>query len=61
GELNYASEILLPAIEKAVAANAMSLPAQDVKITASAHGMDACVIGAATLVLDDILREPVFA
>ncbi len=58
GELNYASQILLPVIEKVVAENAMSLPREDLKIVPSAHGTDACVIGAATLVLDDILREP---
>lgn len=58
GELNYASQILLPVIEKVVATNAMSLPREDLKIVASAHGTDACVIGAAALVLDDILREP---
>ncbi len=58
GELNYASEILLPVIEQVVTANAMSLPCESLKIVASAHGTDACVIGAAALVLDDILREP---
>ena len=58
GELNYANEILLPVIEQVVATNAMSLPREDLKIVASAHGTDACVIGAAALVLDDILREP---
>jgi glucokinase-like ROK family protein len=60
GELNYASDILLPVVEKVVVSNAMTLPGQDVKIAASAHGRDACVMGAATLVLDDILREPEF-
>jgi glucokinase-like ROK family protein len=61
GALAYASEILLPVIEKAVAANAMGIPSEDLKIAASAHGPDACVMGAATLVLDNILREPNFA
>ena len=60
GALAYASEILLPVIEKVVAANAMSIPCEDLKIAASAHGPNACVIGAATLVLDNILREPNF-
>jgi len=60
GALAYASEIFLPMIEKVVATNAMSIPTEDVKIAASAYGPDACVIGAATLVLDNILREPNF-
>ncbi len=58
GELNYASEILLPVIERVVVANALALPRADLRIVASAHGTDACVIGAAALVLDDIFREP---
>jgi len=43
-----------------VKANALSIPIEDLKIAASAHGPDACVMGAATLVLDNILREPDF-
>ncbi len=58
GELNYANEILLPVIEQVVSTNALSLTRQELRIVASAHGTDACVIGAAALVLDDILREP---
>jgi glucokinase-like ROK family protein len=61
GELNYASEILLPVVKKVVLANAMSLESAEVQIVASAHGRDACVMGAAALVLDDILHEPNFA
>jgi glucokinase-like ROK family protein len=60
GELAYASEILLPVIERVVAANAMSIPAEDLKIAVSAYGPDGCVVGAASLVLDDIMREPAF-
>jgi hypothetical protein len=33
-------------------------PCENVRITGSAHGADACVMGAIALVLDDILREP---
>jgi hypothetical protein len=29
-----------------------------VKVTISTHSVDACVMGAVALVLDDILREP---
>jgi glucokinase-like ROK family protein len=61
GSLAYASETLLPVIQKVVAANAMSIPSEDLKIAASAHGPDACVMGAATLVLDNIFREPNFS
>jgi glucokinase-like ROK family protein len=60
GELAYASEILLPVIEKVVAANALSVTYADLKIAVSAFGPDGCVLGAASLVLDDIMREPVF-
>ena len=61
GELNYASELLLPVVRQVVAENALGLESQDLKISASAHGIDACVMGAAALVLDDILQEPNFA
>ena len=61
GALNSASDILLPIVERVVAANAMGLVSEDVKIIASAHGTEACVMGAVALVLDDILREPTFA
>jgi glucokinase-like ROK family protein len=60
GELNYASEILLPIIKEVVAVNAMKLENEDLIIAASVHGRDACVMGAAALVLDDILHEPSF-
>jgi predicted NBD/HSP70 family sugar kinase len=61
GELNYASQILLPVVKRVVAAKAMSYESEEVQIVASAHGIDACVMGAAALVLDDILHEPNFA
>lgn len=60
GELNYASELLLPVVRKVVNENAMNLECQDLKIEASAHGRDACVMGAIALVLDDIMHEPNF-
>jgi glucokinase-like ROK family protein len=61
GELNYASEILLPVVRKVVMNNALKLENQDLKVEASAHGRDACVMGAIALVLDDILHEPDFS
>jgi glucokinase-like ROK family protein len=61
GELNRASEILLPVVEQVVAANAWSVACKDLKIAPSSHGTEACVMGAVALVLDDIVREPNFA
>jgi glucokinase-like ROK family protein len=60
GELNYASEILLPVVMQVIETNSMKLESRDLKVAASAHGRDACVMGAVTLVLDDILHEPDF-
>jgi glucokinase-like ROK family protein len=61
GALNSASDILLPIVERVVSASAMGIIGEDVKIIPSAHGTEACVMGAVALVLDDILREPTFA
>jgi hypothetical protein len=52
---------LLPIVERVVAANALGIVSEGVKIIPSAHGPEACVIGAVALMLDDILREPAFA
>ncbi len=60
GELNYASEILLPVVRQVISKFALKLETQDLIIAASAHGRDACVMGAVALVLDDILHEPKF-
>ncbi len=60
GELNYASEILLPVVRQVISRYALRLETQDLSVTASAHGRDACVMGAIALVLDDILHEPKF-
>jgi glucokinase-like ROK family protein len=60
GELNIAGEMLLPVVKEVVSRNAMKLESQNLKITASVHGRDACVMGAVALVLDDILHEPDF-
>jgi len=61
GVLNLASSILLPILEDVVCDNSLQLSCQGLRIAASAHGIDACVMGAIALVLDDILREPTFA
>ena len=60
GELNYANKIILPVVKEVVADNALKFESQDLIIAASIHGRDACVMGAAALVLDDILHEPSF-
>jgi predicted NBD/HSP70 family sugar kinase len=58
GALSVASAYLLPVIEKTIQEHALAQPHEIVKVTASAHGADACVMGAIALVLDNILREP---
>jgi len=59
GALSLAHEFLLPVIEGTVCESALKPACENVRFVASAHGADACVMGAVALVLDDILREPV--
>ena len=61
GALNTASDLLLPRVREAVSAGALEVAREDLQIVASAHGAEACVMGAVALVLDDILREPAMA
>lgn len=58
GALNNASSILLEDIEQVVSMNTLAPGHEHLRIIPSAHGCDACVMGAVALVLDDILREP---
>ena len=58
GALNLANEFLLPVIENTVCESALKPSCENIHFAASALGMDACVMGAVALVLDDILREP---
>jgi len=60
GALSLANEFLLPVIENTVCDSALKPPCENIHFAASAHGADACVMGAVALVLDDILREPMF-
>ena len=60
GALNLASPFLLPAIEQTICEDALRPSRENVRVVPSAHGTDACVMGAVGLVLDDILRERVF-
>jgi predicted NBD/HSP70 family sugar kinase len=61
GALNLASTILLPIVERLIRENALTPACENVRVSASAHGIDACLMGAVALVLDDILREPISA
>jgi glucokinase-like ROK family protein len=58
GALNNASSLLLKEVERVVFANTLAPEREQLKIIPSAHGSDACIMGAIALVLDDILREP---
>jgi predicted NBD/HSP70 family sugar kinase len=60
GALSLANEFLLPVIENTVCESALRPSCESIQFAASAHGADACVMGAVALVLDDILREPMF-
>lgn len=61
GTLNQAGHLLIPIIERVVREKSLELPGEIVQIIASAHGLEACVMGAIALVLDAILREPAFS
>jgi predicted NBD/HSP70 family sugar kinase len=57
GALSLASAILLPAVQQAVRENSLEPSIENLRITPSALGAEACVMGAVALVLDEILRE----
>jgi hypothetical protein len=52
--------LLINDIERIVSENTLAPGREHLRIIPSAHGTDACVMGAIALVLDDILREPAF-
>jgi glucokinase-like ROK family protein len=60
GALNNASSFILEDIKSVVSANTLGPGKEHLRIIPSAHGADACVMGAIALVLDDIICEPVF-
>ena len=60
GTLIAAGDYLLRPISKIIAAEALPEPTRMVALALSALGMDACVKGAVALVIDGIVREPVF-
>jgi glucokinase-like ROK family protein len=61
GALCNASPFILKDIERVVRTNTLVADRKELKIIPSAHGSDACVMGAIALVLDDILCEPAFS
>ena len=58
GALNNAGSLLLKDVERIVLTNTLAPGREHLRIISSAHGTDACIMGAIALVLDDILREP---
>jgi len=58
GALSLASPILLPVIAQTTQQQVLSPLRDTFEVLASAHGVDACTMGAVALVMDDILREP---
>ncbi|MBI5030362.1 MAG: ROK family transcriptional regulator [Chloroflexi bacterium] len=58
GALARASTIVTPIIESTVEQNALRQPHESLKIGISAYGSEGCVVGAAAIVLDEILRYP---
>jgi predicted NBD/HSP70 family sugar kinase len=61
GALNLASSILLPIVERVTCEGALQPACENLRVAASAHGIDACLMGTIALVLEDIWREPISA
>jgi glucokinase-like ROK family protein len=59
GILSHASKLWEPVLTATVKELALKQPLATLKLTTSAHGAEACVVGTVALVLDDILRHPV--
>jgi glucokinase-like ROK family protein len=59
GVLGHAADFLMPIVERSIESNALALSRQAVRLAASKYGDETCVMGAATLVLDQIMRDPV--
>ena len=58
GPVSLAGEYLLPAIQESVKKHAMAEIATQTEVEISAFGPDASLIGAAAVVVDDVLRYP---
>ncbi len=60
GALNLASSIIVDEVQRVISARTLKPGLESLQIIPSVLGLDACVMGAVALVLDDILREPLF-
>lgn len=61
GALSLYSPWLIPIIREYTDKNLLPPLRGSLRIEASVQGLDACALGAATLVLDDIVREPLYS
>ena len=57
GAFSYGREVILPVLENTIFTETLPAVKQDLRVTFSEHGADACVLGAIAVVLDGILRE----
>ncbi|HVN53287.1 MAG TPA: ROK family transcriptional regulator [Anaerolineaceae bacterium] len=60
GVLSPASPWLIPIIQESIHENALAPLVETVSVVPSQLGVDSCIMGAVALVLDDILREPLY-
>lgn len=58
GALARANQVMAPIVEATVHENALKQTHESLKIATSLFGEEACVVGAAAIVLDEILRYP---
>lgn len=58
GALSLAGNWVIPVIQQYIQENVLLPLRGSVRIEGSAHGLDACVLGAIALVLDNVVREP---
>lgn len=57
GAFSYGREIILPVLEETISTDTLPAVKKELRVIFSEHGLDACVLGAIAVVLDDILRE----
>jgi glucokinase-like ROK family protein len=61
GVLSPASPWLLPIIQESIHQNTLPPLVENVSVVPSQLGLDSCVLGAVALVLDDVVREPLYS
>jgi glucokinase-like ROK family protein len=61
GAFILGKDILQPIIEKTIFSSALQPSTENLRVAFSDHGVEACVLGAVAVVLDDILREMVIS